>query len=58
MAEAVFWDTAAFVALGNRDDDLHTLAVAISAQLAQERKGVVTSDAVLVEVLNTFSQVR
>jgi len=36
MAEAVFWDTAAFLALGNRRDRLHAAAIAISNELERE----------------------
>lgn len=57
MARTVFWDTAAFVALGNRDDVLHEAAIAVSQSLAQERAAIITTDAVLLEVANTFSRV-
>lgn len=57
MAEVVFWDTSAFVALSNRDDDLHDAAVAVSNMLAQQRAHILTTDAVLVEVVNSFSKV-
>jgi len=56
MAEGVFWDTAAFVALANRDDDLHQTAVQVSQELAQVKAIIVTTDAVLIEVANTFSK--
>jgi len=55
MPETIFWDTAAFVALGNRDDALHEIAVAVSQELARQRALVLTTDAVLTEVVNTFS---
>jgi hypothetical protein len=35
MAETVLWDTSAFVALGNADDDLHEQAVQVSDALAR-----------------------
>jgi predicted nucleic acid-binding protein len=57
MAETVFWDTAAFVALSNADDDLHAAAVAVSVKLAQSRTHVLSTDAILTEVANTFSKV-
>jgi hypothetical protein len=57
MAETVFWDTAAFVALGNADDKLHEAARAVSRQLAGEKARILTTDAVLTEVVNTFSRV-
>jgi predicted nucleic acid-binding protein len=56
MLETIFWDTAAFVALGNRDDALHEAAVAVSQELAREEALVLTTDAVLTEVVNTFSK--
>ena len=57
MPERVFWDTAAFIALGNRDDDLHAAAIAISQELAARPAVVFTHDAVLTEVANSFSKV-
>ena len=56
MPEVVFWDTSAFVALGNRDDDLHSAAVAVNNGLARQRAHILTTDAVLVEVANSFSK--
>ncbi len=58
LAEAVFWDTAAFLALGNQRDRLHETAVGISKRLEGERALVVTTDAVLIEVANTFREPR
>ncbi|HMR66138.1 MAG TPA: PIN domain-containing protein [Anaerolineae bacterium] len=57
MPETVFWDTAAFVALGNAKDDLHQAAINVSQELAQATTQVLTTDAVLTEVANTFSKV-
>ncbi|UCC64045.1 MAG: PIN domain-containing protein [Anaerolineae bacterium] len=57
MPEVVFWDTAAFIALGNADDRLHTAAIAVSQKLALENAHILTTDAVLIEVVNTFSKV-
>ncbi len=56
MAETVFWDTAAFLALGNRDDRLHQSAVAASQKLSREQALVLTTDAVLTEIANAFSR--
>jgi len=56
MPEIVFWDTAAFIALGNADDELHAAAVMVSSQLAQAGARILTTDAVLTEVANTFSK--
>ena len=57
MPEIVFWDTAAFVALGNTRDDLHQAAISVSQDLAQAQAHVLTTDAVLTEVANIFSKV-
>jgi uncharacterized protein len=56
MGETVFWDTSAFVALGNADDELHEAAIAVSGELARDRARILTTDAVLTEVVNTFSR--
>jgi hypothetical protein len=56
MTESVFWDTSAFVALGNADDNLHGQAVMVSETLARNRLHIVTTSAVLTEVANTFSK--
>lgn len=56
MPETVFWDTAAFVALGNADDSLHTQAVRVSNALGRQRAHILTTSAVLTEVANTFSR--
>jgi predicted nucleic acid-binding protein len=52
----VFVDTAALVALGNKQDDWHDQAVAVSRQLTLAGCRFVTTDAVLLEVGNTFSR--
>ncbi len=57
MFETVFWDTAAFVALSNAKDDLHQMAINVSHDLAKAEARVLTTDAVLIEVVNTFSKV-
>lgn len=56
MTETVLWDTAAFVALGNRDDVWYTTAVSVSQQLARNKALILVTDAVLTEVVNTFSK--
>lgn len=43
--------------MGNSRDDLHRAAVDVSQELAQANAHVLTTDAVLIEVANTFSQV-
>jgi predicted nucleic acid-binding protein len=52
----VFVDAAALVALGNKQDDWHDQAVAVSRQLTLAGCRFVTTDAVLLEVGNTFSR--
>jgi predicted nucleic acid-binding protein len=54
MPDLVFWDTAAFVALGNQDDAWHSVAVQVSVELERTQSLVLTTDAVLTEVANTF----
>jgi predicted nucleic acid-binding protein len=56
MSDIVFWDTAAFVALGNARDNLHQAAITVSQQLATTKAHVLTTDAVLLEVANAFSR--
>ena len=57
MPETIFWDTSAFIALGNTRDDLHQGAIKVSQGLSQSQAHVLTTDAVLVEVANAFSSV-
>lgn len=57
MPKRVFWDTAAFVALANSADVWHMAAVAVSREMANDRATIVTTDAVLTEVINTFSRI-
>jgi predicted nucleic acid-binding protein len=56
MPETAFWDTSAFVALGNADDDLHEQAVQASDTLARQKAHILTTSAVLTEVASTFSK--
>jgi predicted nucleic acid-binding protein len=56
MPETMFWDTAAFVALSNAKDALHQQAVQVSTELARAQTRMLTTDAVLIEVVNTFSK--
>lgn len=54
--KTVFVDTAALVALGNKDDQWHAQAVQVSRQLTLAGCRFVTTEAVLLEVGNTFSR--
>lgn len=56
--QRIFVDTAALVALGNKRDNWHEQAVLISRQLTLIGCQFVTTEAVLLEVGNTFSQAR
>jgi len=54
--EEVYADTAYFIALLSRSDDLHSTAVALAQRLRDEgSKVVVTSEAVLLELLGGMS---
>jgi uncharacterized protein len=53
---SIFVDTAALIALGNRQDQWHAQAVAMSRQLTLAGSRFVTTDAVLLEVGNTYSR--
>ena len=56
MPEVVFWDTSAFIALSNYDDGLHSAAIAVNRDLARQKAYILTTDAVLTEVANSFSK--
>lgn len=57
MSETIFWDTAAYIALSNKSDSLHDQAIEISNELATSEAHILTTDAVLIEVANAFSDV-
>lgn len=54
---SVFIDTSAFVALYNRDDEFHRIAVSFLTRTGAEGAGFVTTNFVLDEVL-TFIRAR
>ena len=54
---SIFVDTAALIALGNRQDQWHAQAISMSRQLTLAGCRFLTTDAVLLEVGNTFSRV-
>lgn len=56
MIETIFWDTTAFIALGNTRDELHQSAIKVSHELAKNQAHVLTTDAILVEIANAFSK--
>jgi predicted nucleic acid-binding protein len=51
----VFVDTAAWIALINVDDDFHEQAGQVKTQLKKEKKSLVTSDFILLEVADGLS---
>jgi hypothetical protein len=56
VAESIFWDTWAFIALADQDYRYHQQAEAVSAELASQRSHMVTTEAVLTELGNAFSR--
>ena len=54
MSGSLFADTGYWVALLNPKDDLHDIAKSVSSSVAGRR--IVTTDFVLVEVLNYFAE--
>ncbi|MGH9937408.1 MAG: type II toxin-antitoxin system VapC family toxin [Blastocatellia bacterium] len=50
----VFVDTAAWIALINEDDDLHTKALEILEHLRQQKTRLLTTEFVLLEVADAF----
>ena|SRR2546428_12615939 len=50
----VFVDTAAWIALINEDDDLHTRAHEVLKQLRQRKARLLTTEFVLLEVADAF----
>ena len=55
---AIYVDTAALVALGNKDDAHHSDAVRIYRRLVTQRYTFVTTSAVILETANTFSKAK
>jgi len=53
----IFVDTAALIALSNKQDNWHSQAVIVSRQLTLIGCHFITTDAILLEVGNTFSRV-
>jgi len=52
----IFADTGYWIALLNPRDQLHGIAVSMSKQLSLDKTRIVTSEIVLVELLNGFSE--
>ncbi len=53
--EKIFVDTAAWLALLNKDDDLHTQAWQVMETLRQQRVALLTTEFVLLEVADALS---
>ena len=51
----IFVDTSALFALGNKQDDLHDKAKNIRNALIQAHQSFITTNAILLELCNTFS---
>ena len=56
MADPVFLDTVGLIALLNRDDEYHRSASAVFARIAEEGRGVLTTNLVLGEVGNGLAR--
>ena len=54
----VFVDTAAWLALVNRDDDLHSQAIQIRKKLQTEKSALVTTEFIFLEVADALAAVR
>lgn len=54
----VFVDTSALIAVGNKDDAYHHDAVRVQKNLLKSKRPMVTTNGVLMELFNTFSQAR
>lgn len=55
MSEVIFVDTAAWLALANKSDELHATARRIHRRLLREGKRYLTTDLVILEVANAMS---
>jgi predicted nucleic acid-binding protein len=56
MNEKTFVDTAAWIALINRSDQLHEQAKTVMNQLKEEKSKLVTTEFILIEVANALSK--
>ena len=53
----IFVDTAALIALGNKQDDFHVAAIKIRNNFKQKQVHFVTTSGVLLEFANAFSRI-
>ncbi len=56
MSTVIFMDTAAWLALANKSDELHATARRIHRRLLREEKRYLTTDFVILEVANAMSR--
>lgn len=54
----VFVDTSALIAIGNTRDSFHSQAVRVRNELKQFRRNFITTNAILLEFGNAFSQAK
>jgi predicted nucleic acid-binding protein len=54
VREAIFVDTAGWIALGNKDDRWHQKAVEADREMRRHRTKRITTDAVLIEIGNSL----
>lgn len=53
----VFFDTSAFIAMGNKRDQFHGQAIKLRNQFIRSKRAHITTSAVLMELGNAFSPV-
>ncbi len=56
MPQSVFVDTAAWIALLNKDDDLHNQATAVMQSLQRSNSQLITTEFIMLEVADALSQ--
>jgi len=54
----VFADTSALIAVGNKDDAFHHKAVHFQKIFLKTKQPIITTNSVILELFNTFSQAR
>ncbi|MDM8564858.1 PIN domain-containing protein [Candidatus Halobeggiatoa sp. HSG11] len=52
----IFVDTSALIVIGNKNDDFHKQAVIIQKKLLQTNNRFLITNAIVLELLNSFSQ--
>ena len=54
--KSIFVDTSALIAIGNKDDDFYERAITIQKKLLQTNHRFLTTNAIILELFNAFSQ--